>query len=234
MKTFLLIALMFFVLPVTAEPRLVSITGESEFEVEADIINIGFSITNQSETNLSKGNEKINTIAQAVIGELVALGISEEDIYSPSFNFERERRSYDDKECLGEYYPHVSRRMNVQLKDIEKYTDVIDLLLKNEVTSIDDINSEVSDFDKQTNEAMNLAILDAKRQAKFYVESFGGKLGKIYSIGRKNSSYDRWGNSEEIVVTGTRNTLPRKVQPYKFKPAPVTIDASIYVEFEID
>ena len=233
MKKFLLITLMCVVLPVnSAEPRLVSITGASEFEVDADIINIDFSINNESEVNLAKGNEKVNGIAQVIIGKLIELGVSEKDIYSPFFNFENERRYHDETECPGEYYPHVSRRMSVKLRDIDKYTDVIDLLLENGATRIGDIDSEVSNFDEHSNEAMKLAIQDAKQQAKFYVESFGGKLGKIHRIGKKESDYNRYGNTKEIVVTGTRNTL--QVKPYKFRPSPVTVDATIYVEFEID
>ena len=234
MKKLLLITLMCVVLPVnSAEPRLVTITGESEFEVAADIIEIEFSINNQSEVNLAKGNEKVNGIAQVIIGKLVDLGISEKDIYSPSFNFENDRDYDRDTECPGDYYPYVSRRMSVKLKDIDKYTDVIDLLLENGATSIDDINSEISNFDSQNNEAMRLAILDAKKQAKYYVESFGGKLGRIHRIGKRKSTYNRWSSREEIVVTGTRASRA-KVRPYKFRPSPVTVEASIYVEFEIN
>jgi len=234
MKKLVLITLMFFTLPVIAEPRLVSVKGESEFEVDADIINIEFSIANKSEISLTKGNEKVNAVAQIIIEKLVALGINQNDIYSPSFNYQSDR-DYDENECPGEYYPYVSRDMSVQLKNIEKYTAVIDLLLENGVTSIDEINSEISGFDKQNNEAMNLAIDDAKRQAKFYVESFGGKLGKVHSISNRNSTYGEWDSYDEIIVRGIRASgVSTKLQPYKFVPGPVTITASIYVQFEID
>ncbi len=230
-KLLLLLICVFFILPVSAEPRIISITGESEFEVDADIINISFSIENQDETSSSKANEKVSVVAQTVIGKLVGLGISEEDIRSPSFNYEWDR-DYD-ADCPGEHFPYVGRGMTLKLTDIDKYTDVIDILLNSGVTSIDEIDSEISSFDEQNNEAMKLAILDAKEKAKFYVESFDGKLGGIYRIGKNQSNYNRWGgDAEEIVVHGTRSSRAHE-KPYKFRPAPVTIEASIYVEFEI-
>lgn len=230
-KILLVLPLLLLTFAANAQPRIISVTGEASFEREADMIEISFNITNLNNTDLHKAKKEVDQVSQNVIAALVGLGVSEKDIYSPDFLFHYEQQT-DDDDCLTAYLPEVDRGMWLRLRDIELYATIIDTLLENGVTKIDDVRSELSDFDEQKKAAMLLAIKDAKDQATFYVENFGATLGKVHRIGKKSASYDGYGN-ERIVVMGTRNRNKVK-KPYSFKPNPVDIEASVYVEFEIE
>jgi len=231
-RLLLILSLVSFSLTVQADTRIIAVTGAASFEREADVIEVSFYVKNINKTDLSEAKKEVDAISQKAVAALVELGVSEEDIFSPEIRIEYEQ-DYDKGDCPQKYLPIVFRSMGVTLRDIQLYTKLIDTLLESGVTGIDDVESQLSDIEQHEKKAMSMAIQDAKDQAKFYVESFGGRLGKVHSIGRKSSGRDYGYGAEQIEVYGTRNRLKVK-EPYNFRPAPIDVDASVYVEFQID
>ena len=229
-KLVLLASLIFLSVSAYSDSRLISITGSGSFEYPAEMIRIDFSVFNQTDRDIKIAKSKVERASTKIIHSLIELGISEKDIFSPSFTIDLDDQ-YDDEDCLKGYVPIVGRDMEVLLRDIKLYRKVIDALVENGATTIGSVQSEVNDMEKYEQRAMLAAIDDAKNQAKFLVENLGGKLGKVHSIGEKRTR--NRSHVEEIIVSGIRASLRDEI-PYDFQPEPVEVSANIYVEFEIE
>ena len=229
-KLVLLASLIFLSVSAYSDSRLISITGSGSFEYPAEMIRIDFSVFNQTDRDIKIAKSKVERASTKIIRSLIDLGISEKDIFSPSFTIDLDDQ-YDDEDCLKGYVPIVGRDMEVLLRDIKLYRKVIDALVENGATTIGSVQSEVNDMEKYEQRAMLAAIDDAKNQAKFLVENLGGKLGKVHSIGEKRTR--NRSHVEEIIVSGIRASLRDEI-PYDFQPEPVEVSANIYVEFEIE
>lgn len=222
------------VLPIIAwsEPRLVAIKGFGSVEVEADTIEMSFSVANTNYKNVDEAKQDVEKRSGNIVVALIKLGISEADIVSPHFEVDVER-NYRDRECPDSWVPEVTRYMDLTLKDISKYGRVLDVLVKNGVTRVESVEPGILDSKTYEKKALTVAIENAKVQAKFLAESFGARLGKIHNIGERK--YRNNSNLEEVVVSGIRASLPeRDDMPYEFKPGKVEIEADIYVEFELE
>ena len=229
-KLVLLASLIFLSVSAYSDSRLISITGSGSFEYPAEMIRIDFSVFNQTDRDIKIAKSKVERASTKIIRSLIDLGISEKDIFSPSFTIDLDDQ-YDDEDCLKGSVPIVGRDMEVLLRDIKLYRKVIDALVENGATTIGSVQSEVNDMEKYEQRAMLAAIDDAKNQAKFLVENLGGKLGKVHSIGEKRTR--NRSHVEEIIVSGIRASLRDEI-PYDFQPEPVEVSANIYVEFEIE
>lgn len=217
----------------SAEPRIIAVKGTGSFEYPAEMLRFRFAVHNTSEHSVEDAKDKVDRISSAIIRALIELGIDEQDVHSPEFNIFVDE-DFDEDDCPLAYLPEVSRDIEVVLRDIKLYSRVIDALVKNDVTELKGVSSEVQDYDKYERQAMLAAIADAKQQAEFLVTNLGGKLGKVHTIGDRRS----FGTTrlEELIVTGIRASDPGGSLDnfYEFQPAPVEVSASILVEFKIE
>lgn len=215
---------------VFADPRVVTVKGKGSAEYQADMTRIGFSVFNKDEKTVEEAKNKVERASQKIVKALMNLGISEKDIHSPSFIVDLDRQ-YDMDRCPHGYIPVVGRDMEVLLRDVKLYQKTIDALVENGATSIRSVVSELSDREALEKSAMLAAIKDAKEQAQFLVENLGATLGKVHSIGEKNTKTHPY--LEDVSLAGVRASQTDDI-PYEFKPAPVEVSAEIYVEFAID
>lgn len=227
-KLLLGLFLTIFTVSAFSEARTISIEGESSFKYPAEMIRVDFAVYNQSEQDVKKAKIKVERASAAIVNSLVQLGVSEEDITSPSFTVDMNNQY--DRNCPNGYVPVVGRDMEVLIKDIKQYRKVIDALVDNGATKIGRVESEVANMETYENKAMLAAIEDAKKQASFIVTNLGGELGKVHSVGQKSVNHHPF--LKEIAVSAMRAS-PGDEVPYDFKPQPVEVSARIFVEFEI-
>lgn len=215
---------------VWADARVVTVKGRGTAEYQADMIRVGFSVFNKDEKTVEEAKNKVERSSKKIVQALIGLGVSEEDIHSPAFTVDLDHQ-YDMDRCPSGYVPVVGRDMEVLLRDVKLYRKAIDTLVENGATSVRSVTSELSNREALEKDAMLAALKDAKEQAQFLVESLGANLGKVHSIGEKNTKSHPF--MEDASVSGMRASKSDDA-PYEFKPAPVEISAEIYVEFAID
>ena len=215
-----------------ANSRLISIKGYGTIEVEADVINISFSVANTDSKDIATAKRDVEIRSSKIVDALLELGVSAEDISSPNFHVAAEPR-YGDDDCLQYWRPEVERVLEVRIKEISKYGAALDALVSNGVSSVDTVEPEVFDIKKRELDALSVAIEDAKQQAAFLAKSFGETIHGVYSIGERK--YRNRHGLEEIVMTGIRASKRKNDEmPYEFKPGKIIIEADIYVEFELE
>lgn len=82
----------------------------------------------------------------------------------------------------------VSRTIEIDFHDTNKYDVLLDRLVKLGVTNISPLQKKVKDSERYYQQAMVAAIADAKQKAKLMAEQLGVKVGQVISI-KESSSY---------------------------------------------
>ena len=227
-----IIAILFFTVctHVLADQKVISVIGKSEFEHDAELINIHFSVANQTKKNTTEAKNEVDNITSKIIRSLLTLGVKEKDIVSSAFRVDSNRPYRNN--CPQALVSVVERNIELRLKDLTLYRSAVDTIVNNGATSIRDIQSELMNRKKYEQKAMKEAIRDAKEQAKFLVEGFEATLGGVHRIGERTIQHNP--RIQEAFARSRIKETPGLVEPYEFRPMPVVIHAQVHVEFEIN
>lgn len=214
-----------------AEERIIAVEGKGVVKAIPDLIRISYNVSSLDKSDSSKAKEKVDEISLLSVNALTKLGVLEADITSSSLNVET-AEDYDDNGntfIIG----HVVRRgIDVVVKDVSIYGDVIQALVDSQVSEIYSVEPDISNYEELKREALANAAKSAKSNAEFLAEQFGAKLDKVHQVGKQNVR--RQYSLEEVVVTArTRSISNVKNTPYEFKPGKVKISSEVYVEFQL-
>jgi len=166
-----------------SSPRTITVTGEAKTQEKSQIatFDAGVSAVNDNkETAINQVNEKIKAIIDAV----KAFGIKDEDIKTQSLSvYQSEETYYEEgvqKSRPGQW--RVSNTITVTLRDIEKASDLADLLTRSGATNVYGPNFALEETQQAEESLLDEAIKNAKSKAEIIAKSSGGKLGKIISV----------------------------------------------------
>ena len=227
-KTIFLLVALLVTVSATAAPRLIAVNGKGSFEQEADMIRVSFAVVSQDESDLEEARAQVESSAKRIVKALVGLDVSEDDIRSVDFTVNM-RENFGRGDCPAPA-PVVSRTVEVLIREIKNYQKVLDALVQNGANRISRVTAELSDEKALERKALLAAMQDAKEQAKFLVEGLGAKLGRVHSIGERQAH--RRPFLEQVAMRASASESD--AEPYEFKPQPVEVNATIYVEFEME
>ncbi|WHI47642.1 SIMPL domain-containing protein [Microbulbifer sp. VAAF005] len=214
-----------------AEERIIAVEGSGVVEAVPDLIRIGYNVFSLSKNDPSEAKAKVDEISSLSVQSLLKLGIAEKDITSSSLNIETAEDYNDNGNAL--IIGHLVRRnIDIVIRDVSLYGEVIQALVDSHVSEIDSIKPDVSNYEELKREALANAAQSAKSNAEFLAKQFGAELDKVHQIGKQNTR--RQYSLEEIVVTGSKRRASNiKSTQYEFKPGNVKVSSEIYVEFQL-
>ena len=114
------------------------------------------------------------------IKDLKGLDIEKEDITTTSYNIYPRYDYNSGKQTLRGY--EVSQNVSVKIRDLEKVSDVLSLVSKNNLNQVGGLNFTFDDPEELKQEARVLALGNATEKAEALADVAGVKLGKIVSF----------------------------------------------------
>lgn len=127
--------------------------------------------------NVQNAQEENTAISNQVLNGLKKMGIKEEDIETTSYTI---RPIYDysnGKKNLRGY--EVKHMFKITVKDISKVGLVIDVAVQNGANVIDKIEFTVSNPEFYYEEALEKALINARKKAEVIAKTMGVKMNKI-------------------------------------------------------
>lgn len=232
MKKFLTltILLMMFCATTFAEeiqPPTISVSGEGVVEVQPDRATVTVGVVTREKNPAAVQNSNARA-ASSVINAIAALGVERRNITTGNYNFSPTYRHRDDGRNEIDGY-EATNSVTIVVDDLNLVGKIIDAALSNGANQVNSLNFGLRDKTAAQDEALRLAVLDAKRKA----DVAAAALGKII-VGVRNVS-----------INSAALSTPRN---YKFARAvaedsanfetPVesgslNCSASVHVEFEI-
>lgn len=172
------------------DENLLTVNGSGTVKAKPDIcyINIGVDTFAEDAGKAQSDNSKI---MDKITKELSRLGIKEEDVKTITYNIYKSVKyepvfGQDNAKKIQGY--NAINIVEVTVRDIKKVGIVIDAAAKAGANTINNIRFDVTDEKDLYNEALKIAMNNAKEKAQAILGTFGANVGKPYSIDENNYS----------------------------------------------
>jgi len=154
------------------EKRVINVSGQGIIKASPDIAYITLGVVTEdadAHEAQRKNAEKMDKIVSAIKN----LGIKDEDIKTVSYNI-YPKYNYDNNTGVSNIIGYsVNNSVQVTVRDILKTGEIIDLAAENGANTSGSISFGLSDYDSCYNEALKVAVENAKKKA----ETIAGALG---------------------------------------------------------
>ncbi|MDK2866884.1 MAG: uncharacterized protein PWP51_957 [Clostridiales bacterium] len=149
----------------------VVVNGTGTMQVAPDMatINIGVQTQNEDANIAQQENAKL---MDQVVSAIKAQGIAAEDIKTAQYNLYKTSDYSSSTDKRKEYYV-ANNTVNVIVKDIDKVGSIIDVASSNGANNINNITFSVEDDSAFYQEALKLAMTNAKGKATAIMSTFG-------------------------------------------------------------
>jgi uncharacterized protein len=217
--------------PFPAAPH-VYVQGSAELRIEPDTLDLSLAIESV-DLKSSVAKRKVDDRTRKLLAAFEALGIPAEDVSSaspligPWFEYQHDVRKF-----VG---TRVYRQVDVTLRDLSRYSEVIAAVVAAEVNEIDSSRLSSSRSAPVLEQAQQAALADARARAQRLAAAAGQKLGAAYSISefdlRTDERYLRPARSIESERERRYDRLGASaaVAEEPFRPGRLTATATVYV-----
>jgi uncharacterized protein YggE len=186
-KIFALLAFVFvpaaIASPLPDKPH-VYVEGSAEVEVAPNLMTFTLSIE-KSDMDLAKAKADVDSRSTLLIDTCKKLGIKPDALATTALSITPEYDYRDQQRVFSGN--HVSRQVDITLKDLTKYSQVMKALVDAKITQT--INTKLSVADEKTvqDKVLVSAMGDAKQRAERLAKSQGKELGEPFSISEFNT-----------------------------------------------
>lgn len=206
---------------------LIQVQGSGVVFANPDEILVSISLYNK-DMNLVKTRSDHKTQSKKVVSFLRKMGISAEHIQTQR-SYIGPKRHHKTKEL--EFY-YASQSINVCVRDMDKYDDLIDGLVDMNVSKVGSPNFRSDDIVSKRSEALRLAMKDAKAKAQMMVAELGQTIGKakiISEVQNKRTTYNAETYGSQVVSSSASTVGAAQA----FSPGQMEIKSVVTVSFEL-
>lgn len=208
-------------------PPIISVTGEGTVEAQPDRATISVGVVTR-EKNPSAVQVANARAATSVINSIVALGIERRDISTGNYNFNPTYRHLDNGRSEIDGY-EATNSVTIIVDDLNLVGKIIDAALSHGANRVDSLNFGLRNKNAYQDEALRLAILDAKRKAEVAASALGKSITGIRAVSINRSSVEAPRNYKMArAVTEDAAEFQTPIES-----GTLTCSASVHVEFEI-
>lgn len=225
----LLIVMMFCATTFAEEihPPIISVSGEGFVEVTPDraTISVGVITREKNPSDVQTANAKAAT---NVINSIVALGIERKKISTGNYNFNPVYRHTDNGKRILEGY-EAANSVTVIVDDLNLVGKVIDAALNHGANRVNNLTFGLRNRNIHQDEALRLAVLDAKRKAEVAAAALGKSIVGIRVVSIDSSHIDAPHNykmARSMAMEDAAAETP-------IESGTLTCSARVHVEFEI-
>jgi uncharacterized protein len=157
----------------------IQVSGHGTLSVVPDIAQVSITVE-KTDPDLARARADVEHRAAQVIEAAKKLGIAIRDIDAANISVWPEYRWQNNNRIfMGQ---HVSRRIDITLRDLPKYPDLVSDLVKAGVNNVGSTTLDRSDMPQLRQQALAKAVDDAHQRALVLAAAAGVKLGSVYSI----------------------------------------------------
>ena len=211
-----------------ADGTKLSVTGSGTVLVESDlaIVTVGVQETSKDVLEAqSTVNEKIAAIKPA----LLDAGVEESEINTDSINIYANYDYSDNTEVIVGYTARNS--LSVRTTDMDNVGSLIDAAFAAGANTLDNVQFTVQDDTQAREQALTMAVEDARRKADVLASAAGLQVASIERISEGGVSvYDSMRNYAADTVTAAEESDGAGTL---VQAALVSVDATVSMEFEL-
>ncbi|MRR13253.1 DUF541 domain-containing protein [bacterium] len=159
--------------------------GTGKVTAPPDMAEMNFGVTVMAEDAKSALGEA-SAVAESITNAVKDAGVAKEDIQTANVNVYPEQSGDGDRITITGY--RASVQVRVKLRDLDAIGDVIGAANEAGANEIGGPTFMLSDDSETRNEAIELAIADARKRAAVMADAADKSLGEIVSVSETNVS----------------------------------------------
>ena len=157
----------------------IQVSGQGTLEVAPDMGRVSLHVRREG-ADAAELTETLNAVVADLIAMATKLGIADEDITATALSISpRYRRRGEETVADGVV---ASRSMELVLRDLDRFIDLMNQALSLGANNVDPIRLDTSKREALEDEALSLAMADAKAEAARVADGFGVTLGPVTSV----------------------------------------------------
>lgn len=204
----------------------ITVNGKGETYISADTVYVTLGVQISHE-NVREAQNTVNEKIKAIREALIAMGIPKEDINTDQLNIYM-YTEYTDGTERNVY--HVSSMMTVRSEDITAAGNIIDTAFAEGANTLNGVQFAANDTTEAENEAIRLAVADARRKAEVIAEAAGLKITGIEHVSEGCvSSYDSGINNYGVMYESPKE---EDVAATEVQAAKLCITAQVTIAYE--
>ncbi|MCX6739715.1 MAG: SIMPL domain-containing protein [Candidatus Parcubacteria bacterium] len=206
--------------------RTIAISGEGKVTAIPDIASVTLGMDNTS-MDIQVAQKKNSDAINALITQLKALGIAEQDIQTASYNIYPQYDYSNNTQIIKGYT--VSQSVSVKVRQTAKVSNVLKIAGDLKLNQVGGLSFEVDQPEFYQQQAREKALQNAKDKAQALADVMGVKLGKVISFSESSNNYAPYPiYSDKSLGIGGGGTAP-SVAPGS---QDIIIDATIVYELD--
>ena len=203
------------------EQRTITVTGTGTTRVSPDIAVVSLGVQTQG-ADVGAAVQENNRRAQAVTDALLEQGVAAEDMRTVNF-YVSSQQLFDPMGLpTGETSYTVDNTILFTLRAPEKLGAVLQVALRVGSNSVQSVSFSVADPSIPMDEARQLAVADAQRQAEQVAAAAGASLGDVLSIGEGGNVVPTYYEAPAFGKGGGGGGVPVELGTLEF-PAQITL-----------
>lgn len=189
MRPFWIVVLLAGLLPLTALADLdaphVSVSGQGEVRAQPDMV-VLTAVAEHSAPKLDDARKVVDQAMAKALAALARLGVAKEDTDAGRIQAGPEYDWVKGQQVLRGQ--RVARELTITLRDMSRYPDLVQALLDSGISRLNTPQPDFSQRKQLEQQALEIALRDARERAGVAARSLGQKLGKPWQISVQGGS----------------------------------------------
>lgn len=202
-----------------ASARTISVSGQAEVSVVPDMVMLKLGVE-QEDADLNAVKARTDMAVSKVLALADKFGIAKEDVKTDYINIRPQKNSNE------KTYYYVQRSITFLLKNLSDFDKFLNAAMEAGANCVYSIQFMSSENEKYQNQALKLAIKDAKATAKLMANELGMEVGKPITVNGGNNApiqYD-YAQYKTMAASASGNTL---------SVGKINIVANVNITFEL-
>ena len=203
----------------------ISVNGEGIVATSPDCATISVGVVSRNK-DASKVQQENAKIAADIIRSAVSLGVDKKNIRTGNYNFQQVFHYDSDKKIFDGY--EVANSVTIFVEDLNSVGKIIDAALSHGANNIDSLNFGLKNKSAVQQEALRLAVRDARAKAEIVAAELGKNIIGVRSVSINSNSVMPRNNFKMAMVEASDMAYETPIES-----GSLNCSASVHVEFEI-
>ena len=204
----------------------ISVSGEGVIEVAPDRATISVGVVTRDKIASKVQNDNAR-IANEIIKSVAALGIDKKNIRTGNYSFHQFYRQENNKRVADGY--EANNTVTIIVDDLNLVGKIIDTSLSHGANNIDALEFGIKNKSNLQNEAIRLAVRDARAKAEVVAAELGKNIIGVKNIA-VNSGYISAPRANKFAMAEMSMEMDAATP---IESGTLTCSANVHVEFEI-
>ena len=210
------------------QPPIISVSGEGFVETQPDRATISVSVITREKDPSAVQTSNAQATA-SVVKAIGALGVERKNISTGNYSFNPLYRHTTDGRNEVDGYEAINS-VTVIVDDLNLVGRVIDTALKQGANRVNNLNFGLRDKSSAQDEALRLAILDARHKADVVARALGKSIVGVRSVSINSTSVSSPRNYKMMRAVAAEDSANVETP---IESGTLRCTASVHVEFEI-